>query len=277
MLSLILWTTLLVANFLFISAAVAWAARAVGSPRGHLRVALVATLIFSGLNLVLLFVSLAAGEPKTAAGIIAAALFWFVVQMGITFMVLRKAFKLSFGRTFAPLGVVLVMSALFLVLNLAVLKPYVSQTFVIPSASMSPTLEPGDRFFVNKRADPRRWDLVTYWNTPGWTNKRTIYCKRLIGLPGEQLRFDNGQLYINNQVQSAPAVLAGRLTANMPYGGSRYRDGETISLGPNEIFVIGDNVSNSADSRMSGPTNISEIVGVVDLQYWPLSKFGVKR
>src|SRR5258706_12369204 len=139
------------------------------------------------------------------------------------------------------------MRALFLLLNLAVLKPYVSQTFVIPSASMSPTLEPGDRFFVNKRAEPRRWDLVTYWNTPGWTTKRTIYCKRLIGLPGEQLRFDNGKLYINNQGQSAPAALAGRLTANIAHVLSRYRDGPTISRGPNERFAIGNNVGTWAD------------------------------
>jgi signal peptidase I len=277
MLSLILWTTLLIANFLLISAAIAWAARAVGSPRGRFRVGMLVVLIITGLDLVLIAISSSIKEPTTIPGVIAICLVWLVVQLSLTFIVLRKAFKLSFGRTFAPFGALLGVSILFAVLILAVLKPYVSHSFVIPSASMSPTLDPGDRFFVNKLVHPRRWDLVAYWNITDRPPGRTIYCKRLIGLPGERLRFDNGQLYINDQAQTAPAVLAGRLTAVIGRGTSRYRDGETIRLGPNEIFVIGDNVPNSADSRYFGPTNTSEIVGIVDLQYWPLSKFGVKR
>jgi signal peptidase I len=276
MLSLNLWTTLLIVDVLLIAAAMAWAARAVGSPRGRFSVGLLAILILTGLDLAVLLISVAVEQPTTVPGIIATGLFWMAVQLCLTFTVLRKAFRLSFGRTFAPLGSLLGVSILFAVLILAVLRPHVSQTFVIPSASMSPTLDPGDRFFVNKLAQPRRWDLIAYWNAGISSPRRTIYCKRVIGLPGEQLRFDNGQIYIKDQLQTAPTVLAGRLTVNMRYG-SRYRDGETISLGPNEIFVIGDNVSNSADSRMSGPSNTSDIVGVVDLQYWPLSKFGVKR
>jgi len=234
-------------------------------------------LILTGLDAAILLISFGIQQPTTIPGIIGVGLFWIALQLSLMFIVLHKAFKLSFGRTFAPFGALLGVSILFVVLALAVLRPYVSHSFVIPSASMSPTLEPGDRFFVNKLVHPRRWDLVAYWNISDRPPGRTIYCKRLIGLPGEQLRFDNGQLYINDQVQTAPAVLAGRLTANMPHGASHYRDGETIRLGPNEIFVIGDNVPNSADSRYFGPTNTSEIVGIVDLQYWPLSKFGVKR
>jgi signal peptidase I len=276
MLSLILWTTLLIADFLLISAAIAWAARAVGSPRGRFRVGVRAILILFGCNIATAAISAMIGEPTTLPGMIAAAIFWLVLQIAITFSVVKHTFQLSTGRTFAPFGALFGVSLLFIVLTLAVLKPHVSQTFIIPSASMSPTLEPGDRFFVNKLVQPRRWDIIAYWNASVLSPQRTIYCKRLIGLPGEMLRFDNGQIYINNQLQSAPTVLAGHLTANMRFGG-RYRDGETISLGPNEIFVVGDNISNSADSRMSGPSNTSDIVGVMDLQYWPPSKFGVKR
>jgi signal peptidase I len=276
MLSLIVWTTLLIADFLLISAAMAWAARAVGSPRGRFRVGVRAVLILMGCNMATAAIGALIGEPTTLPGMIASALFWLVVQIAIVFSVVKHTFQLSTGRTFAPFGALFGVSLLFIVLTLVVLKPHVSQTFVIPSASMSPTLEPGDRFFVNKLVQPRRWDIIAYWNASALSPQRTIYCKRVIGLPGEQLRFEFGQLYINNQLQSAPTVLAGHLTANLRYYG-RYRDGQTISLGHNEIFVIGDNVSNSADSRMSGPSNTADIVGVMDLQYWPLSKFGVKR
>jgi signal peptidase I len=277
MLSLILWTTLLLSDFLLISAAMAWAARAVGSPRGRFRVGLRAMLILLGCNLATAAINAVIGEPTTLPGMIAAALFWLALQLAIMFSVVKHTFRLSFGRSFAPFGALFGVTILFLVVTLAVLKPYVSQTFVIPSASMSPTLNPGDRFFVNKLAQPRRWDLVAYWNITDRPPGRTIYCKRLIGLPGERLRFDNGQIYINDQAQTAPGVLAGRLTASMPFGRSRYHDGETIQLGPVEFFVVGDNLNNSADSRFSGPSNMSDIIGVMDLQYWPFSKFGVKR
>ena len=277
MLSLILWSTLLILNFLLIAAAMAWAARAVGSPRGRFRVGLRAMLILFGCNLVTAALSIVMGEPTTLPGMIAAAVFWLILQFGITLSILKHTFQLSLGRSFAPFGALFGVTVLFLVVMLLVLKPYVSQAFTIPSSSMAPTLNPGDRFFVNKLAQPRRWDLVAYWTVTDLPPGRTIYCKRVIGLPGERVRFDNGQIYINDQLQTAPAVVSGRLTAAMPFGRSRYRDGETIQLGPAEMFVVGDNLNNSADSRYNGPSNTSEIVGVMDLQYWPLSKFGVKR
>jgi signal peptidase I len=276
MLSLFLWTTLIIADVLLTAAVIAWAARAVGSQRGRFRVGLLAVLMLVGLNLATTAISLAVGEPATMPGMVAAALFWLVVQMVMIFIVLQKTFQVSFGRTFAPFGALLAVGIFFFILVLAVLRPYVSQAYRIPSGSMSPTLEPGARIFVNKLAHPHRWDIITYWNISPSDQDRSLYCKRVIGLPGEQLRFDHGQIYINEQVQTAPAVLAGHLTTSLPHGVSRYRDGETIRLGPAEIFVVGDNLPLSADSRYYGPTNTSNVVGVVDLQYWPLSKFGVK-
>jgi len=107
---------------------------------------------------------------------------------------------------------------------------------------------------------------------------RSLWCKRVVGLPGEELRFEGGQLYVNNQLQPAPAVLAGRLTAMVPTPGhSRYVDGQTIRLGDNELFVLGDNLPVSDDSRWTGPVKTSTLDGVVDFQYWPFSRFGIKR
>jgi signal peptidase I len=125
---------------------------------------------------------------------------------------------------------------------------------------------PGDRFVVNKLDHPARWDLVTYHST---TPGAPVYCKRVVGLPGEKVRFDQGNVYINDQLMVAPPVVAGRYHATLPTVRSTYRDGETIGLNDREFFVVGDNVDVSADSRIYGPTDRSAIVGVVDFVYWP--------
>jgi signal peptidase I len=121
--------------------------------------------------------------------------------------------------------------------------------------------------------------MVAYHSTDLDNRTPTIYCKRLIGLPNERLRFEGGNLYANNKAIEAPEVLRGRLHAapGAEQTLAHYRDGEDIVLGADECFVIGDNVDKSTDSRMRGPSNASEIVGVVDWIYWPLGKFRIVR
>jgi signal peptidase I len=278
MLSLILWTTLLLANLLLTAAASAWAARKVGSPRGRFSLGLLASIIILVVNVALAAI-LPTGEGKERSAALQDQLVSLAVLVAATLVVFLTVFKLSFARAFAPFGAAFAVGLLFLVLILTVLRPKVSQAYRIPMSSMAPTFEPGDRFFVNKLARPRRWDVITYWvPQPTMHEGRTMWCKRVVGLPGEELRFEGGQLYVNNQLQSAPAVLADRLTAMMPPPDhSRYADGQSIRLGANEVFVLGDNLPKSADSRLSGPVELSNLDGVVDFQYWPFSRFGIKR
>jgi signal peptidase I len=108
--------------------------------------------------------------------------------------------------------------------------------------------------------------------------KPEVYCKRLVGLPSEHLKFQGGQIYVNDQLATAPVVVAGQLHASAAgVQNPRYSDGEDISLGPDEIFLIGDNVNLSRDSRMDGPSKHSDIVGVVDWIYWPAAKMKILR
>jgi signal peptidase I len=107
-----------------------------------------------------------------------------------------------------------------------------------------------------------------------------VYCKRLVGLPGERLRFENGSIYVNDQAMTAPAVVAGRYHASpfqQPNPSARYEDGQTIALGSREYFLVGDDVNISADSRIYGPSDASTLVGVVDLKYWPLDRIQIFR
>jgi signal peptidase I len=271
---------ILIPLFLLAWLAMAWvlarSARAAGSSRGRFRVGLLAVAILFALGI--FFRAMDTLRP-TQSAIQALSLTWtlLIVHLIVIFVVLRQIFALTTKRTFIPFSVCIVLALVESGLALLVIRPFVVEAFVIPTKSMSPTIDPGDRFVVNKLIQPRRWDLVAYWN-PG--PHPTIYCKRLIGLPGERLRFDDGRIFINDQPVTMPPVLAGRCHAHPPSlskSAAPYQDGQTIVLGNNDFFFIGDNVAISADSRLLGPSPASSLVGVVDLIYWPLSKAGIVR
>lgn len=103
------------------------------------------------------------------------------------------------------------LSIVEFVLAVALLRPFVVEAFVVPTASMAPTIEPGNRIVVNKLLRPRRWDIVAYQTN---FDGPAIYCKRVIGLPGERLRFEGGNLYVNDKLVEPPALLAGALPAD---------------------------------------------------------------
>lgn len=168
------------------------------------------------------------------------------------------------------------MGIVEVVLAVALFRPFVVEAFVVPTGSMAPTIEPGNRVAVNKLLHPRRWDIVAYrTNFQG----PAIYCKRVIGLPAERLRFEGGNLYVDGKLVTPPPVLAGRfrlMIHSEPYP-AHYVEGQTITLGNNEFFFIGDNADVSLDSRLLGPSDRGTIIGVVDLIYWPLSRWRILR
>ncbi|MFM8980148.1 MAG: signal peptidase I [Planctomycetia bacterium] len=99
----------------------------------------------------------------------------------------------------------------------AVLHVWVLQVFVIPSASMLPTLQLGDRLVVSKLGGqrlPARWDIVTY-QRPGQDGPRTTYVKRVVGLPGEELALWHGDLYVDGRLLRKPAALSALLRARV--------------------------------------------------------------
>ena len=88
--------------------------------------------------------------------------------------------------------------------------------------------------------------------------------KRVIGLPGETIEYNNGKLYINNKVVE-----------------DKYNDGTTfdfkkVVLGEDEYFVLGDNRAVSIDSRRLGPIPKKDILGKAKLVIFPFNRFGVK-
>jgi signal peptidase I len=254
------------------------AARWVGSPRGTLKFGLLAVLLLTIANLAIFATWQSMSGGLHDKHVVLAATFAYATgQLIVAYLIPRFVFGLSVKQAWAPFGMQFVIGIAAYGFAAGVLKPHLIEAFVIPTGGMSPTLDPGDRFAVNKLLRPRRWDMVAYHTTD---EKPTIYCKRLIGLPGERLRFDGGNLHVDDQGTEAPDVLKGRLHAALPGVEpplARYRDGETITLGKDEYFFIGDKVDVSKDSRFDGPTPGSSLVGVVDWIYWPLSKFRIVR
>lgn len=146
------------------------------------------------------------------------------------------------------------------------------------------TVHAGDRFMAAKFLKPRRWDLVVFQN-PEHPSKLDV--KRLVGLPGEEVRFQDGAVWIDGVRQSPPDSTQGLeyLTewAGPDSWGSKDRP---ALLGKDEYFVLGDFSVQSYDSRFwqqgvpgHNPFAVPEsyLKGVVTHTYWPLHRLRIHR
>jgi signal peptidase I len=111
---------------------------------------------------------------------------------------------------------------------------------------------------------PERGDIVVFNPTP---DAEQPYIKRVIGLPGEHITFQDGAVYVNGQ-RLDEEYLQGARTSCRP------DDVCDIVVSPEHVFVLGDNRTNSTDSRSIGEVSLSNIVGKAWLSYWPLDLFG---
>jgi signal peptidase I len=149
------------------------------------------------------------------------------------------------------------------------LRQFVVQPFYIPSASMVPTLQIGDRLLVNKLSyqlhDVRRGDIVVFEAPPGEaTGDVKDLVKRVIGLPGETVQGKAGVgVFINGQQLSEPYLPDG-VTA---------RDFGPVTVPKGQMYVLGDNRMESKDSTFFGPVDESRIIGRVFVRYMPLGRF----
>ena len=146
-----------------------------------------------------------------------------------------------------------------------VIKTYLIQAFYIPSASMEPTLEIQDRVLVNKLSyrlhDVHRGDLVVFERPPNDRGVIRDLIKRVIGLPGETVEGKDGTVYVDNRPLREPYLPDGTVTADF---GPR-----TIPEG--YVWVMGDNRSNSSDSRVFGAIDESTIIGRAFIRVWPVT------
>lgn len=158
-----------------------------------------------------------------------------------------------------------------------VTRAYVLEPRAIPSGSMRPTLREGDRLFVDKLsyrfgARPRRGDVVVFDAPPasGAPPGRS-YIKRVVGLPGDVLGFEEGRLTVNGMPMAERYTLE-RVDYPEPDWKALGLPGGRVPGGC--VFVLGDNRNVSNDSHRWGALPERAIVGRAFFRFWPLHRVG---
>lgn len=141
---------------------------------------------------------------------------------------------------------------------------FIAQPFIVQGVSMSPTFETGEYLIVDEISyrfnDPKRGDVVIV-KKPGNTSENLI--KRIMGLPGETLRYKNNVLTVINKENPDGLIISEPYLTNIKTG-----DFEA-TLGNDQYFVMGDNRSVSLDSRIVGPVRRDAIIGEALLRLFP--------
>jgi signal peptidase I len=165
------------------------------------------------------------------------------------------------GAWLRDLIISLVISAFIIV--------FIYQPVKVEGVSMMPSLEDQERIFVNKfvyRLEPiSRGDVVVF-RYPRDPSKS--YIKRVIGVAGDRIRIDGGQVYVNGEALDEDYV---------PPAYDDARSFPETVVPPHTYFVLGDHRSMSSDSREFGPVNQTSIYGKAVFGYWPMDKLGRVR
>lgn len=149
-----------------------------------------------------------------------------------------------------------------------VIRTFLFQPFYIPSGSMEPTLQVGDKIIVNKLTtrfkEPERGQIVVF-KFP--YDPSQDFVKRIIGLPGETVEIRDSQVYINGEPLEEEYLPEGLV----------YPDFPPVTVPEDSYFVLGDNRNNSQDSRTWGPLPREFVIGQVMVIYWPLDRIGIVK
>lgn len=148
-----------------------------------------------------------------------------------------------------------------------VIRTFVIEARFIPSGSMLPTIQLGDKIMVDKFfyktfGSVSYGDLIVF-HPPESVHSADDFIKRVIGLPGDTIEIQGHQLFRNGTAVEEPYV-AERMMGS--YG--------PITVPEDSLFVLGDNRNASDDSRIWGFLPMENVAGKALFRYWPLSSFG---
>jgi len=151
------------------------------------------------------------------------------------------------------------------VASATLIRIFILEPFIIPTPSMEPKLKVGDKVLINKLAykfgTVKRGDIVAFHSPM----EEKDLVKRVIAVEGDEITLTSeGEIFINGE-----KIIENYLPAdqNISY------INQTIVVGENEVFVMGDNRNNSFDSRFFGTISEDDIFGKFVLIYWPPSRW----
>jgi len=161
-----------------------------------------------------------------------------------------------------------------IVISLAIIFPiryFLIQPFYVKGASMEPNFFDQEYLIINeidyRFNEPKRGDIVVF-RYP--RNPQEYFIKRLIALPGEKIQFKAGDIYIINKENPGGVLLE---ESYLPKDLKTFSlSEETVTVGENEYYLLGDNRNSSKDSRSFGPVNKSFFIGKVMLRGWPFDR-----
>jgi signal peptidase I len=212
--------------------------------------------------------------------------------------------KRSWTHQLAELPILIFFAFVIAVL----IKTFIAQAFFIPSESMLPTLRIGDRVLVEKLGyrlgDPERGHIIVFakevlgelpdvpWHEDARNFMRELlglptgqeedYIKRIVAVGGDTIRYGGTprHLEINGEVEEEPYIRGGRDRGSQAFNAAdckrfdmQIEDGGCV-VPEGMVFVMGDNRSNSSDSRSFGPIHEDDIIGRAFVVIWPPRSFG---
>lgn len=150
-----------------------------------------------------------------------------------------------------------------------VLRSYVVEARGIPTGSMIPTLQIGDKLLVDKIyykfTELHQGDIVVFAPPPEAQvgNNKTDFIKRVIGLPGDKVQVTDGTVFVNDKPLTEPYI---NQKPNYNYG--------PVTVPEGSLFVMGDNRNNSFDSHAWGFLPMQNVKGRAFFRYWPPDRIG---
>ena len=145
---------------------------------------------------------------------------------------------------------------IIIIITVVVIRTYVLTPVIVSGTSMDDTLKNGELLLLKKYDKSyERFDIVVF----DYGDSKLV--KRIIGLPGETLEYKDGVLYINGEEVEDPFALATK--------DFKLSDLNIDVIPEGHYFVMGDNRSNSSDSRIIGPISVETINGTTSFSLWP--------
>lgn len=157
--------------------------------------------------------------------------------------------------------------AVFVIFYLFLFQPH-----QVKGSSMYPSFHDGEYILTDKFSyrlrGPKRGEVIIF-RAPG--HEEYDYIKRIIGLPSDTVRVENGKVIIQSQTLEEEYLPTDFYTS----AGSFLKNGQTVTVPEDQFFALGDNRSHSSDSREWGFVPRQNIVGRALFRYWPLKRIGV--
>lgn len=170
------------------------------------------------------------------------------------------AFVLDFMET------IVVALSIFVVVYLFLVQPH-----EVKGSSMEPNFQNNEYILTDKISykfrEPVRGEVIIF-KAP--RNPEVDYIKRVIGLPGDQVKIEKGKVYLNGQLLNETYL---RDSTSL-FPGSFLEEGNVFTVPLDEFFVMGDNRPHSSDSREFGPVAKNLIIGRAIIRYWPIPVIG---